>query len=585
MNVSRRESLEGHPASSRGRLRLALAASCAFGLGLGPCLAARGQEPARQEPAAGAAPIVALEPGAVISLAAGRSRVLKAPWRVSRVSVSEPRIADVEALAPDQLLLLGKAPGSTDLVLWGEGDELWQARIDVGDDLAHLRQELEALFPQSRLELSRSQEVVVVRGLLSRAEHAEQLRRFLEASELRYVDMTRLAGVQQVQIQVRVAEVSRQAVRALGINALHTGRHFFGASTVGSASGGAPNRINIAPPEGALATRGLPFIFNNPVGISPLVTLLAGFPDADLQLFVQALAENQYLRILSEPNLVALSGEEASFLAGGEFPIPVVQGGANAGSITIEYREFGVRLRFRPTVLGDGRIRLVVAPEVSDLTDVGAIEIQGFRVPSLLTRRAETTFELQSGQTFSIAGLLSRRNDARNSRVPVAGDLPVLGALFRSTRYQSGETEMVVLVTASLVEPSSSTAPPAPGVAHTPPGDWELYTLGSIEGAPPHRPPPPAALIRKRGFHKLRGPGAWTEHGAEPARSRAGAIPEEPAAGEESGAESDAEAGTATGTAAEAEAKPEPAGAPDADASAASAPPPAPDCALFAVGV
>jgi pilus assembly protein CpaC len=470
------------------------------------------------------APAKPLELGKSLTLQVGRSAVIKAPWNVVRVSVADPQVADVQALTPDQVLVTGKSLGATDVMLWSEKEEVWQARVEVDEDLPRIKGDLMKLFPQSTLDVSRARDVVIVKGLLTRAEEAEQLRRFLEAAGFKYLDMTSVAGIQQVQIQVRVAEVSRQAIRALGINALHTGPHFFGGSTVGSSSGGAINPVNIGPPGGALAAQNLPFVFNSPVNVSPLVTLFTGFPDADLQVFFQALAENQYLRILAEPNLVALSGEEASFLAGGEFPIPVVQGGTTTStSITIEYREFGVRLKFRPVVLGDGSIRLEVAPEISELTDVGAVEIQGFRVPSLLTRRASTTLELQSGQTFAIAGLLTRRNEGRSSRVPLVGDLPILGALFRSVRYQTGETEMVVLVTASLVEPLSVGSPPeVPGVAHTFPGDWELYATGRIEGEAPSRSPrTPIPAIKQLGLDHLRGPGAWDNYSKAAAKSQA----------------------------------------------------------------
>jgi pilus assembly protein CpaC len=183
-------------------------------------------------------------------------------------------------------------------------------------------------------------------------------------------------------------------------------------------------------------------------------------------------------------------------------------------SITIEYKEFGVRLRFRPTVLGDGTIRLHVAPEVSDLTESGAVIIQGFRVPALMTRRAETTLELKSGQTFSMAGLLNDRSEGRSSRVPGLGDVPVLGALFRSTRYVKGETEMVVLVTASLVEPLSiAEPPPLPGVLDVPPNDWEFYMEGLVEGRErPMLTASDAEWLDSIGFEGLRGPGAWESY-------------------------------------------------------------------------
>jgi pilus assembly protein CpaC len=230
------------------------------------------------------------------------------------------------------------------------------------------------------------------------------------------------------------------------------------------------------------------------------------------------------MRILANPTLIALSGEEASFLAGGEFPIPVVQGGAGGGlsttAITIQYKEFGVRLIFRPVVLGDNVIRLRAMQEVSELTDIGALVIQGFSVPALRSRRAEATMELQSGQSFAMAGLLQHGDSAVTSRIPGLGDLPVLGPLFRSVRYRNSETELVILVTASLVEPMSlATAPPLPGATYVPPNDWELYVEGRIAGKAPARVDPASAeWLQRMGLDHLVGPGAWDSYeGEDPA--------------------------------------------------------------------
>jgi pilus assembly protein CpaC len=201
-----------------------------------------------------------------------------------------------------------------------------------------------------------------------------------------------------------------------------------------------------------------------------------------------------------------------------------VQSGALGvgNSITIEYKQFGVRLSFRPIVLGDNRIRLHVAPEVSDLSDQGAVEIEGFRVPALVTRRSETTVELNSGESFAMAGLLRESVSARNSRVPGLGDVPVVGALFRSVRYERGETELLVLVTASVVEPVTAEAlPPSPGEFHTPPNDWELYLLGSIEGRGRAICGPEAARLENLGLNRLRGPGAWACYGSRARESTA----------------------------------------------------------------
>jgi pilus assembly protein CpaC len=339
--------------------------------------------------------------------------------------------------------------------------------------------------------------------------------------------MTSVAGVQQVLLEVRIAEVSRASLRALGLNIFQVDDDYFGALRVGSSSGGAlmPS-IGIGPEAGAAATDETSYVFNTDVAPGPLITFFAGFPEEDFEFFLQALAENQSLRMLANPTLVALSGEQASFLAGGEFPIPVVQGGGGAGggtSVSIEYREYGVRVSFRPLVLGDGTIRLHAAPEVSDLSDVGAVVIQGFRVPALITRKAETTLELKSGQTFAMAGLLKNSTQAINSGIPSLRDLPVLGPLFRSVRYQRNETELVVLVTASLVEPMSlATTPPLPGFLHTDPNDWELFTMGRIEGKEPAKIDPDSAkYLKKIGLDRLMGPGAWDSYDKPIASSQA----------------------------------------------------------------
>lgn len=459
-----------------------------------------------------------------------QSRVIEPPWPVARVSVTDPSIADVQVLTPSRVLIFGKAVGSTDLILWSAEEESWQARIDVEIDLSRLQFDLNRFFAGSDLDLAQSQDVLVLTGILARAEQADQLHRFLSTLGLKYVDMTSVAGVQQVQIQVRVAEVSRTAIRAMGLNAFGTGRDMFGGTVIGPATGGALNPISIGPAAGTLARTNLPFTFNTAVNVSPGVTLFAGFPRADLEVFLQALAENQYLRILAEPNLVALSGEEATFLAGGEYPIPVVQGAATGGgtSISIEYREFGVRLKFNPTVLGDGRIRLRVAPEVSELTEIGAVNIQGFQIPAVTTRKVETTLELKSGQTFAMAGLISQPVNARSSRIPLLGDLPILGALFRSVRYAKGETELVVLVTASLVEPlSMSATPPVPGVTHVEPNDWELFIEGNVEGRGKAKvAPADAEWLKRYGYDQLRGPGAWATYEQETVQSNAPTQPD-----------------------------------------------------------
>jgi pilus assembly protein CpaC len=523
----------------------------AFVIGLGGMAAAQNQ--ADTEP---------------LVLIVGRSTVIRPPWSTVRVAVTDPTVAGVQVLTPRQVLVQGLSVGSTDLILWSEDEqqEPWQQRVTVVLDVEEFRVKLHELFPTASLEVTASRHLLIIKGVLRSTEEAEQLHRYLDKiivkerdvsvtanvpgrqaspgsqasvsqeanSMLRgrmdYVDMTSVAGVQQVQLQVRVAEVSRTAIRSLGINGFDTGESFFFGQRVGSADGGAiVPAINIGAKSGwQLSQEETPFqglrasgetAFTTPeggIGASPLVTLFAGFPKADMEIFLQALAENQYLRLLANPTLVALSGEEASFLAGGEFPIPVPQSGGGGGNttITVEYKEFGVRLTFRPIVLGDGGIRLYTSQEVSELTDIGSVTIESFSVPALITRRAEATLELKSGQSFAMAGLLQHTDTAVSSRIPGLGDLPVLGPLFRSVRYRDAETELVMLVTASLVEPlSEADVPPLPGVTHQTPDDWELYLEGRLEGREPAKLDPSSAQwLQEMGLDQLVGPGAWDSY-------------------------------------------------------------------------
>jgi pilus assembly protein CpaC len=481
------------------------------------------------------APSPKSEQGQTMVLYLRQSEVIKAPWPTKRVSVTDPKVADIKVLTPDQVLVQGIALGSTDLLMWSETDAVWRTKITVEMDLGRQTELLARLFPDCRLEVSQSDGSLVIQGTMARAQQVADLHRLMEATGVKYVDMTNVAGGHQVQINVRVAEVRRQSLREMGINIFHADHYFFGGSQVGSSTGGAINGVSIGPAGGTVATKGMPFTFNADVNVSSAVTLFAGFPKQDMQMFIQALAENQYLRILAEPTLVALSGEEATFLAGGEYPIPVVQGGNQTGtSITVEYREFGVRLRFKPKVTGEGTIQLYVAPEVSDLSyGIGATRIAGFDIPAVVTRKAATTIEMKSGQTFAMAGLINSNISSIASKVPLLGELPVLGPLFRSVRYSRGETELVVLVTVNLVQPLSlETRPPAPGVTHVAPSDWELYVDGQVEGrGPPLLSEADAAWLRKLGLDELLGPGGWAGYEQGSMESTAPiAAPQEPAA-------------------------------------------------------
>jgi pilus assembly protein CpaC len=492
--------------------------------------AGRAPASARPSPAASAAPVLELVDPSILTVEVGRMRPFDAPWTIAGVSLTDPAVADVDVLTDQLLVLTGRAPGSTDLLLWNDAGDVETKTIEVRADLELLQAELAVLFPDSRISLAQSRNVTFLTGTLARADQAQRLEAYMGAAGFDYVDAVRIAGVKQVQVQVRVAEVSRNGLRALGVNGFAVSQDGVIGNTIGSAAGGPVNPFSIGPRRGQQATGARDFVYNDGAQLSPAVTLFGGM-HGDFEIFVQALQENQYMRMLAEPTLIALSGETASFLAGGEFPVPVVQGSSGVGggtAVTVEFKEFGVGLRFTPTVLGDGGMRLHVASEVSDLSTAGAVVVEGFHIPSVMTRRAETTLEMKSGQTFAMAGLLDERTTAVASEIPGLSAVPILGSLFRSVSYQRGETELVLLVTAALVEPlDAQTLPPLPGTDHVEPSDWELYATGRIEGAPPPRlAPEDQAWIEKSGLGQLRGPGAWATHDQAPARAHGEAGPE-----------------------------------------------------------
>jgi pilus assembly protein CpaC len=454
----------------------------------------------------------ASEDDQAVSILHRQSQILRAPWKVARVAITDPLVADVQVLTPEQILIQGLEIGTTDIILWNEDEtQILQKQINVVLDVETLQKTLGRLFPTSELYVSQSSESLVVKGHHKNVVHATQLQDFLADSGLLYMDMTDVSGVQQVQLQVRVAEVSKVGLQSLGVSWLQRGNDFSTGISPGGGLGTAGDILGGG--AATLSGSGL-----TAVGI---------LPRADIAFFLDALAENQYLRLLANPTLVALSGEEAGFLAGGEFPVPVVQdsgGGDGGSSISIEWKEYGVRLMFRPIVLGDGTIRLVVAPEVSELDYNNGTTVNGTSVPGILARKAETTLELNSGQSFAMAGLLSSSSTATNSSIPGMGSLPVIGPLFRSVRYQNKETELMILVTANLVEPLNidpKTAP-MPGVLHDGPSDWELYIDGELESAAPAKLDNiDAQWLKRLGLDELNGPGAWDAHGNPVPKSQA----------------------------------------------------------------
>ncbi len=421
-----------------------------------------------------------------------RSVTVETNVEVQRADIIAREIADVQVVSPKRLMITGRDFGETTISLLGTDNTQYIFEVSVEIDVAALNEALRKVDPLSDAKAMSVRGNVVLTGTASNAERAQRMSElaslFLPHQQGRpstaVQNHLEVAGEQQVMIRVVVAEVSRSGARELGVNGFLAGENFKDGFLVNQIGG--INPINIGAAADALVTRNLPFITGEDgIPINPNSTLSLGFPRVQMQLFMRAMADNSLLSVLAEPNLVAISGETASFLAGGEFPILVPQ---SLGTTSIEFKEFGVRLNFTPVVRGQGRIRLRVAPEVSELDFTTAVQFQGFVVPGLRARATETTVEMGTGQTIAIAGLLSEQARGVASRVPGIGDVPVLGALFRSVNYQRSLTELVVLVTPELVSPLDAhqkVSLPTDGMSD--PDDLELYAMGMLEPSEKHR--------------------------------------------------------------------------------------------------
>ena len=408
-----------------------------------------------------------------VDLLVGRSTIVNVGSAISRVSLTVPDVADAMVTAPQQLLIHGKTPGTISLFVWDRAGGIKTYEVSVRRDLTHLIAQLKELFPGEPLSVMGSGKDVVLSGTVSSKyvidKAAEVAGGYVEKKEFVVNLLKQQEGVasNQVMLRVRFAEVSRSALQELGANFIANGykNDWFGRSTTQQFS--APDFDSDKPGGLTFSDFLNVFLFNTKHGVGAVV---------------KALSSKGLFQSLAEPNLIASNGKEASFLAGGEYPYPVVQSGSGNNAVTIMFKEFGVRLSFTPTVLGGDLINLKVKPEVSSLDFGNGVNISGFRVPALSTRRTETEVELQDGQTFAIAGLMNNTVSSTMSKIPGIGDIPVLGYLFKSRAYQKQTTELVVMITPQIVRRGS------PGVSQGLPTIVENYL-----DAPTKRMPQPDA--------------------------------------------------------------------------------------------
>ena len=398
------------------------------------------QAPGYTPGAGSGGPAPAVDAPTDIDLLVGRSTIVNVGSTIARVSLTVPDIADAMVTAPGQLLIHGKQPGTISLFVWDRGGAIKTYEVKVRRDLTALGAHMRQLFPGEPIEVRGSGKDVVLSGTVSstyvREKAADVAGGYVEKKENVVNLLRQQEGVasNQVMLKVRFAEVSRSALQELGASFVANGfkNDWFGRTTTGQ----------FPAPEWDEQGR---LVFSDFLNLFVLNT------KEGLGGVVRALQNKGLFQSLAEPNLISTNGKEASFLAGGEFPYPVVQSGAGNNSVTIMFKEFGIRLNFTPTVLGGDLINLKVRPEVSALDFANAVTVDGFRIPALSTRRTETEVELRDGQTFAIAGLMNNTLTNSMSKIPGIGDIPILGLLFRSKAHQKNQTELVVMITPTII--------------------------------------------------------------------------------------------------------------------------------------
>tara|TARA_Y100000052_G_scaffold27404_1_gene35082 strand:+ start:3818 stop:5164 length:1347 start_codon:yes stop_codon:yes gene_type:complete len=388
-----------------------------------------------------------------LALAVGRSEPVFSNVSFNKVAVSDDEVVEVTPMSDRQLLIRGKSVGRTNVIVYEDGTLVKMINVEVTQDLDSIEADLKALFPEHEFKLRRVAEKIYIEGEIEDTTIEERVINVVESyAPDKVINALTVKSPRQVALKVRFLEASRDDIKQLGLgNFIARAGDFAFSSPAALVSGLAPN------------TNGI---------------IYGGSDRTTLDVLIQALEEKGTIRTLAEPNLVATSGQPASFLAGGEFPVPIA---AEDNRITIEFREFGVSLDFEPEVLSKDRVNLKVKPEVSQVDQRNSIRLSGFEIPSLIVRKADTNVELTSGQTFAIAGLLQNSYDNNVVQTPFIGDVPIIGSLFRSTRFRERETELIILVTPVLInaaEQISAEKEVLPDVQK--PSEAELFLLGDV---------------------------------------------------------------------------------------------------------
>lgn len=402
-----------------------------------------------------------------LTLAIGKTQIISSARALEQVIVGNANIADVQLLNDRQFLIMGRSAGTTNLAFRDTNNRVIAVMdVVVGYDMDSLKRNFHEAMPHERnIEVRSANGKIMLSGQVgsvSTMDTALQLARSYASNEGEVINLLQVGGGQQVMLEARIAEVKRNSLRNLGIETYGSGTA--GDNTVFRFLTGDPTQSS----------------FGGGLGIET-----TSFGTLPIGVLLQALEQEGSAKILAEPNIVALSGQEANFLVGGEFPVPIAQtGNAAAATITIQWKEFGVGLRFTPTVLSDRRINMQLNTEVSDIDFTTGTAIMGTTIPGLRTRRAGTTVELGDGNSFAIAGLLQNDISTVARQFPGLGNIPILGALFRSTEFQQDETELVIIITPRLVQSSDGRGLALPTDGYQAPNRFEQYFGGQVEGPP-----------------------------------------------------------------------------------------------------
>jgi len=433
-----------------------------------------GQQPATEQTQSQAP--VASESPAPLRVMVGKSLLINTTDRLKRVSVTDPDVADALVVTATQVLVHGRSPGEVSLLIWDEYERSRSFDLRVDVDVTAAAEEIKRIFPDEQIDVSASRSAIVLSGHVTTEDVTKHAGMVAGAYSKNVINVLSFGpvGAQEILLEVKFAEVDRTAVTQLGVNLFSPGT----GNTVGTTTTGQFGGFQIS--RGAETTGGTTTGSSGQtnINLNQALNLFLFRTDINLGAVVQALQQKNLLQILAEPNLIAVNGKEASCLAGGEFPFPIVQPGQGFTAVTIQFREFGVKLKFTPVIMPNNNIHLQVVPEVSQLDFTNALTISGFTVPALSTRRAQTEFEVQDGQSFVIAGLMDNRLTNQYSKVPGLGDIPILGNLFRSKNEQKSATELVVLCTVHRISPSNE----APGKPKYP---KPFLDKGKFDGAAP----------------------------------------------------------------------------------------------------